>query len=39
MGKKLNKPIITKDMYKNVKPELLKELEDFCKKYNYEYIL
>ena len=39
MGKKLNKPIITKDMYKNVKPELLKELEDFCKKYNYDYIL
>ena len=38
-GKIRNKPIITKDMYKNVKPELLKELEDFCKKYNYDYIL
>lgn len=34
-GKTYSKPIITVDMYKNVRPELINELRDFCIKYNY----
>jgi hypothetical protein len=38
-GKIYAKPIITKNMYKKVRPELLNELRNFCIKYNYPYIL
>lgn len=38
-GKKYDKQKLTTKEYSNINIDLLKELEDFCKKYNYEYIL
>ena len=38
-GKRYPKPIITNDMYKNINKDLIQELKDFCKKYNYDYVL
>nr|QFG74170.1 MAG: capsular polysaccharide synthesis protein [Megaviridae environmental sample] len=38
-GKKYEKPHISADMYQNINNNLKKELQIFCKKYNYNYLL
>ena len=38
-GKNYNKPLITNDMYEKIDNNLKKELEQFCKKYNYKNII
>ena len=38
-GKRINKPLITKNDYKKINPKIKELLKDFCIKYNYNYII
>ena len=38
-GKVYEKPTISKDIYEKLDTALKQELQNFCKKYNYEYLL